>query len=175
MLLFRKALHPEFFGIEGRTRLHLDDYEFEGWIFKGGHVARFQHNGVCISEVVHEQPEILPERGLVITMPCAGEKDHEERISEQMFYMTTMQTETLSDHLYMSTYNEMLEHAQDTSAISVQWNDDVERPNLSILDLQRYREEVHIQGYHLRSDCNLILRTQSLFKIAEQDEGQDAD
>ena len=33
LLLFRNALHPEFFGIEGRQRIEHGEYEFEGWIF----------------------------------------------------------------------------------------------------------------------------------------------
>lgn len=31
--------------------------------------------------------------------------------------------------------------------------------------MQRYRSEIHIQGYHLRSDCGLVLRTQSMFQV----------
>jgi hypothetical protein len=81
-----------------------------------------------------------------------------------------MQTETLSDHLYMSTYKEMIEHARESDAIMSAWTDDNGRPNLSLLDVQRYRQEVHLQGYHLRSDCGLILRTQSLFQIDNNDD-----
>jgi hypothetical protein len=84
--------------------------------------------------------------------------------------MTSMQTETLSDHLYMSTYKEMIEHARESDAIMSVWTDEQGKPNLSLLDVQRYRLEVHLQGYHLRSDCGLILRTQSLFQIDSNDE-----
>ena len=87
--------------------------------------------------------------------------------------MTSMQTETLSDHLYLSTYKEMIEHARESDAIMSAWTDDNGRPNLSLLDVQRYRTEVHLQGYHLRSDCGLILRTQSLFQIGDGEETGD--
>ena len=40
--------------------------------------------------------------------------------------------------------------------------------NLSLVDVQRYRDEVHSQGYHLRSDCGLVLRTQSIFQVKEE-------
>ena len=165
MLVYRKALHPEFFGLEGRNRIDHEGYDFEGWIYKGGHVVRFQLDGQCVSEVVLDNAEHLPERGLVASLPCAGEKDFEERFSDSLQYMTTMQTETLSDHLYMGTYKEMLDHARENNSIFSAWTDDDGRPNLSLLDIQRHRDEVHTQGYHLRSDCGLVLRTQSLFQL----------
>lgn len=172
-LVYRKALHPEFFGIEGRKHIPHDDADFEGWIFRGGHVARFQMDGKCICEVVTDRPEELPEGGLVTMLPCAGEKDFEEKFSKRLLYMTSMQTETLSDHLYQSTYREMIEHARESDAIMTAWTDEANRPNLSLLDVQRYRAEVHLQGYHLRSDCGLVLRTQTLFQIVDEEEQEE--
>jgi hypothetical protein len=165
LLLYRKALHPEFFAVDGRRRVDHGDYELEAWIFKGGHVVRFQHGGLCVCEVVAEHFDHLPEKGRVNILPCAGEHDHEEKVSEQLTYMTSMQTETLSDHLYLGTYREMVEHAKGCDGLLVTWDDSARKPNLSLVDIQRYRTEVHVQSYHLRSDCGLVLRTQSLFQV----------
>eukprot|EP00400_MALV-I_sp_L67-5_P000702 gene702-883_t len=137
--------------------------DFEGWIFRGGHVARFQIDGQCVCEVLIENTEPLPERGLVTTLPCAGEKDFEEQFSKRLVYMTSMQTETLSEHLFLSTYKEMIEHARESDAIMSAWTDELGRPNLSLMDMQRYRNEVHLQGYHLRSDCGLATRSPAFF------------
>lgn len=163
LLLYRGALHPEFFGIEGRKRLAHGDYEFESWIFRGGHALRFEFGGLCVSEVVTDQSG-MPDRGLLATMPCAGEKDHEAEIADRVAYLTSMQTETLTDHLYLDTYNELLDHGRECDGLMSVWTDEARRPNLSMLDTQRYADEVHVQGYHLRSDCGLVLRTQSIFQ-----------
>lgn len=165
LYLYRTALHPEFFGIEGRQRIEHGDYEFEAWIFRGGHALRFEHGAMCISEIVIDTADHLPERGLVSALPCAGEKDHEQEFGDQIMYMTSMQTEMLSDHLYLSTYNELATH-QGNGLLST-WQDDLGRNNLSLVDLQRYRDQVHVQGYHMRSDCGLVLRTQSIFHIQD--------
>jgi hypothetical protein len=167
MLVYRKAVHPEFFQIEGRRRLEHPQYEFEGWVFKGGHAGRFQFGELCVCEVVVEGGQNLPEKGLVATMPCAGEREFEEKFGDGLKYLTTLQTETLSEHLYTGTYREMLSHARDRNCISTQWTDAQGRPNLSLLDVQRYLNAVHIQGYHLRSDCGMVLRTQSMFEMNE--------
>jgi hypothetical protein len=173
MLVYRKPLHPEFFGIEGRRRIDQDDFEFEGWIFPGGQVARFQSGNVTVCEVVTDQVENLPEKGLAANLPCAGERDYENTFGDLVTYMTTMQTETLSEHLYESTYREMLDHARISNSLVFMPERGHSRPELSLLGMQRYRTEVHVQGYHLRADCGLVLRTQSLFKLGVEEEPED--
>ncbi len=165
MLVYRNALHPEFFGIEGRRRIDHGEYEFEAWIFRGGHALRFQHDGLCLSEIIFDQVESLPERGLVATFPCAGEKDHDATFGEKLVYMTSMQTEVLSDHLYLGTYREMVEHGRSSDGLMSLWQDDGGKSNLSLLDMQRFNDQVHVQSYHLRSDCGLVLRTQTIFQV----------
>lgn len=164
MLLFRNAIHPEFFPVAGRRRIQHGDYEFESWIFRGGHVLRFEFDSVCVTEVVSDQMEKLPDRGLAATLPCAGEKDHEMDFGDHIAYMTSMQTETLSDHLYQSTYNELLEHGRMCEGLMTIWADELGRNNLSLIDTQRFSDQVHVQAYHCRSDCGLVLRTQSIFQ-----------
>ncbi|MHC5024307.1 MAG: hypothetical protein ACYTGG_10430 [Planctomycetota bacterium] len=167
MLLYRHALHPEFFRIDGRQRVQHGDYEYEAWIFRGGHVLRFEHNGLCVSEVVTPEPEPLPERGLVTTLPCAGERDHESEFAERIVFMTSMQTETLTDHLYLSTYNELLEHGRNQHALLTLWHEGDGKANLSLIEGQRRSHEMHIQCYHLRADCGLVLRTQTIFELKD--------
>jgi hypothetical protein len=167
MLLYRRAVHPEFFGIEARRKLLHGDYEFEGWIFKGGHCVRFQYGAISFCEVVVDNPTSLPDRGLAGTLPCAGEHDHEEKVTEQIAYMTTIQSESLSDHLYLGTYKEMLQHGRDSDSLMVAWTEANGKPNLSLIDIQRFRNELHVQGYHLRASSGLVLRTQSMIQLPE--------
>ncbi len=166
MLLYRNAVHPEFFGIDGRRRIEHGEYEFEAWIFRGGHALRFEHDSQCMTEVISDQLELLPERGQTAVFPCAGEKDHESTMGDNVVYVTSMQTEVLTDHLYLGTYNEMLEHGREIDGLMSVWTEDLAgKPSLSLLDMQRFAEEVHVQSYHLRTDCGLVLRSQSIFKI----------
>ncbi len=165
MLLYRNALHPEFFGIEGRRRFEQAEYEFEGWVFRGGHSLSFQHDGLCLTEIVTALVEPLPERGLIASFPCAGEKDHDTTFGDRLVYVTSIQTELLTDHLYLCTYNEMIEHGRDVGGLMSVWVGEDHKPNLSLLDFQPMADRVDIQSYHLRSDCSLVLRTQTIFRV----------
>jgi hypothetical protein len=167
MLLYRRAVHPEFFGIEARRKVQHGDYEFEGWIFKGGHCIRFQYGAISFCEVVVDNPTSLPDRGLAGTLPCAGEHDHDEKITEEINYMTSIQSESLSDHLYLGTYKEMLQHGRDSDSLMVAWSEPNGKQNLSLIDLQRFRNELHVQSFHLRATSGLVLRTQSMVQLPE--------
>ncbi len=174
LLVYRKAVHPDFFAIESRKRIENGAIEAEAWITKGGHAVRFQFGDTCVVEVITDQPQGLPERGLTTNMICAGEHDHEESVTESLQFMTTVQTETLAEHLYLGTYKEMLTHGRDNESLTVVWGDPLtQKPNLSVVDLQRYKSEIHAQSWHLRSDCGLVLRTQSMFQLNEQPKRSD--
>src|SRR5687768_2780899 len=92
MLLYRGAIHPEFFPIVGRRRIEHGEYEFESWLFQGGHVLRYEFDSVVVTEVVTDRQDRLPDRNLLTTLPCAGEKDHETDFGDHIVYMTSMQT-----------------------------------------------------------------------------------
>lgn len=170
MALYRGAIHPEFFDIRDRVRVRHGEYQFEAWIFEGGHVARFELGDHCVSEVVIEEMSPLPERGLITALPCAGERDYESDLTEKVGFMTSIQTETLTDHLYLGTFEELLEHGEMCDGISTSWEDGAGRRYLSMLETQRYRDEIHLQAYHLHAEGGLVLRSQSIFQVRKQGE-----
>ena len=114
-----------------------------------------------------DNPTSLPDRGLAGTLPCAGEHDHDEKITEEINYMTSIQSESLSDHLYLGTYKEMLQHGRDSDSLMVAWSEPNGKQNLSLIDLQRFRNELHVQSFHLRAASGLVLRTQSMVQLPE--------
>ena len=164
LALFRSAVHPEFFEIEERIEIQHAGYDFEAWLFKGGHALRFEFEGTCVTEIITPEPSKLPERGHVNTMQCIGERDHEQEFADRLLVISSMQSEQLSDHLFGDTYDELLEFAQESEAKIIKWEDG-EHHNLSIIDVQRYNKQVHAQGYHLQSEHGHVLRTQAIFEI----------
>jgi hypothetical protein len=166
LMLYQRALHPELFAIQGRRTITQNDYELEAWISPGGHSLRFQTQGHCVTEVVSGQEIQLPERGLIHHLPCIGEKEYDVDVEDRIRFVTAIQTENLSDNLYMATYNEMRDFAEEAEAMTYGWTEsDGGMPNLTVLDLQRYRKEIHAQSYHLLAQGGFILRTQTIFEL----------
>ena len=164
MALFRSAIHPEFFQIEERIEVQHNGYNFEAWLCKGGHVLRFEYEGICVSEVVFPEVDNLPDRGHVTTIICAGERDYEQEFGDRITVINSMQIEFLPEHLFGDSYDELSEFADEVEAKVIRYDDGKER-GLSILDVQRYNDQLHSQSYHLHSDHGVVLRTQSIFEL----------
>ena len=107
LMLYRRALHPELFDLQCRRTFKHGEYEVEAWISPSGHVVRFQVPGHTLTESVIENGDHLPEHGLVHALPCLGEKDYELEPAGRLGYVTTIQTELLTDNLFMATLREM--------------------------------------------------------------------
>ena len=171
MALFRSAIHPEFFNIEERIEVRHNGYDFEAWLFKGGHVLRFEFDGTCVTEVITPDPEVLPERGHVTTMICSGERDHEQEFGDRITLITSMQMELLPEHLFADSYTELVEFGKETRAKVIQYKDEYYH-GASIVDVQRYNDQLHTQSYHLYSQHGLVLRTQSIFELKPESSRQ---
>ncbi len=170
MMLYRRALHPELFELKTRRTFAHGDYEADVWVVPTGHLIRFQVDQRSLTEVVMDRCDHLPELGLVHAIPCLGEKDYEmprDAGDKNIGFVTTIQTESLSDNLYMTTLRELASYADESSSKSIcyQWGDPDGVPCLSLLDVQKYRNEMHIQSYHLTGSNGLVLRTQSIFEV----------
>lgn len=170
LMLYRRALHPELFDLQNRRFDRHGEYQIESWMIPAGHAVRFEVGEHCLTEVVIERGDHLPEHGLVYAIPCLGEKDFElepkmDDVARKIGYVTTIQTENLTDNLYQATHREMLDFAAESSGLAFEWKDADGVACLSVLDAQKYRREYHIQSYHLLGSSGVVLRTQSIFEI----------
>lgn len=170
LMVYRRALHPELFELQERRLTRQANYDAEYWLFPAGHVVRFQVDKDVLVETVIERGDHLPETGLVHALPCLGEKEYEMEPAADaaVGYVTTVQTETLTDNLYAATYKEMVDFAQEVGGLMHRWDDAAGTPCLSLLDTQCYRREFHIQSYHMVGSTGLVLRTQSIFEVLKK-------
>lgn len=191
IILYDRALHPELFALRGRRVVSQGQWELEAWVMQGRHVLRFERGPVCASELVTDQESGLPTLGAVAAFLCAGERDYEHTFGAKpagvggasgppagstpasgvkgvrgsVVYMSTVQTETLSENLYIATCEEMVAHAGENGSLVHAWEEDTGH-GMSILDLQRYANEVHAQAYHLLPTGGIVIRTQTIFELS---------
>lgn len=165
LMVYRRAIHPELFDVQSRKVHRHGEFEAETWVTPGGHVVRFQVEGQSLTEAVLENGDHLPETGLVHALPCLGEKDYDLEPEGRIGYMTTVQTETLTENLYMATLREMRDFAAESNGMLHEWKDTDQTPSLSLVDVQKFRKEFHLQAYHLVGATGLVLRTQTVFEV----------
>lgn len=164
VILYDRALHPEFFDLQDRRVERLNGYDFEAWLMAGGHVLRFELEKLCACELLTDKDRGLPNSGVVAAFLCAGERDFDHSFpTAPLNYITTVQTETLAENLYISTFEELLAFGRDSKAMIHQWEDETGQC-LSMLDTQRHSDEIHIQAYHLLASQGVVLRSQTIFE-----------
>jgi len=164
LVLYNRALHPELFQLKGRKVITHGSYELEAWVMPGQHLLRFGYRSLCLTELVTDQDRSVPSQGIVTAFLCPSEKDYEHTFpTDQVNYMTTVTTETLSQNLYQSTYEELLDLARRNQALAHRWTDEAGKC-LSVIETQRMTKEVHVQTYHMNASNGLVLRTQTIFE-----------
>jgi hypothetical protein len=183
LILYTRPLHPELVQMKARKTVQLKGLgtgpsrlagaaEFEAWLTPLGHMLRYQTRSHCFCELVTDRDAGLPTSGVAFSVPAIGEKDHEQLFTEAcVLYTTSLQTETLPSPIYQTTYREMLELAEEVDALIHTWtlpgsNGNGKEPMrcLSMLELQRFDDEMHAQSTHMFPIGGLVLRTQTVFQ-----------
>ncbi len=163
VFLYGRALHPELFQLRGRQVLRHGDYEVESWAMNGSHLLRFEYKTLCACELVTDSDK-SPTQGVVSSFLCAGEHEFDHRFTkDRVNYMTTVQTETLSENLFATEFEELLELGRGMNALIHRWSDEA-GPCLTVLAMQALNREAHIQAYHLLANGGLVLRSQTIFE-----------
>ncbi len=170
LILYKRALHPELFNVKSRLALSHNAYEFEGWVMPGSHVMRFQFGGECAVELITDMEDGIPDRGIVTAVPCAGERDHDHSFGGKIKYCTTVQTEQLAESLYRASYQELTAESveasksKDRESVMHTWTDEDGGKCASIMIVERLRNYVHADAYHLIANGGVVLRSQTLFE-----------
>ncbi|MEL6330848.1 MAG: DUF2617 family protein [Planctomycetota bacterium] len=157
-------MHPEHFTMRNRRVIRHGAYDIELWVMRGEHAVRFGHRDACLTEAVGRDGTRLPESGMVTSFACNGEHDFDRSFnSTGLSYMTTVQSEQLSENLFEATLAEMRDYAEDAEAAVEAWGDE-SGENLTVVDFQRFSKEVHVQCYHLIASGGHVLRSQTIFE-----------
>jgi len=140
-------------------------YELEVWLMNAAHLLRFEHARHCACELMIEPDRDLPTGGVVTAFLCAGEHEYEHRFDrEGVNYITSVQTETMSEAQYLSTIDEFSDGQIDGVRVQHAWRDEA-GPCLSIVDIQQHSREIHAQAFHLVASTRLVLRSQTIFEL----------
>jgi len=164
--LYKRALHPELFTIYRKQRFFLGDYETIIWIFGCSHLVSVFHGSHSITEVICSPDQMLPQRGLIKSIPFRGEKNISCDWGENFRYQINFQVETMSDNLFRATHKDLAGMAKKRGIFVpfTQWAKDKLVP-FSYLDFEAHTEDLQVHAFHAFPDQNSIIKTQTLFLL----------
>ncbi len=185
LILYRRPLHPELFVLKARKTITAPGgIELETWLLPMGHMLRLTKGGHCVCELVTDRDNGLPTQGVITTFPAVGERDFEQLFEDAaLLYTTSAQTENLTPRLYQASLADMRALAKDTGALVAEWpleatpgsrgsyapaGANLEPAHslgtcLSMLEVQRFGDELHASSTHMHPAGGLVLRTQTVF------------
>jgi hypothetical protein len=168
LLLYQRTLHPELFKIFATEQVTRRAYEADIWLVEGGHVISFSAGKTTLAEVIVTGPNQLPDRGLMQSIPCRGEKYHETAIGTNVKYMISTQEEQLTQTLYDATKHEILSYAQKRELMYSDNPASGENGgSLSVLDIERRSHELLVQSFHLSDDNQMVIKTQAIIEVTK--------
>jgi len=173
LLVYRRCPKFHRFKILDQRTVKHDQYEFESWLLPGGHIVKFADDKHGVIEVVTSKPNSLTSAGRVASLHCADEAEHEERFGKHINYITSVETEIVSGRVYDITLQEMEDFAKSQGAQHCRWQERNSRQDsLSVVDVQRYHRELHVQTWHLDAPCQVIVRSQAIFELVNVEKGE---
>jgi hypothetical protein len=166
LLLYQRTLHPELFKIYATEQVNRRAYEADIWLVEGGHVISFTAGKTTLAEVIVTGPNQLPDRGLMQSIPCRGEKYHETTVGPNVKYMISTQEEQLTQTLYDATKHEIASYAakRELMMAEIPGNGDI-GGSLSVLDIERRSHELLVQSFHLSDDNLMVIKTQAIIEV----------
>ena len=168
LLLYGRTLHPELFKIHANEPVTRRAYEADIWLVEGGHVVSFAAGKTTLVEVIVNNNEQLPERNLIQTIQCRGEKYHEMSAGGNVRYMISTQEEQLTQTLYDATRHEIRTYADKRELMSAEGQLSGDGGAfLSVLDIERRSHELLVQSFHLFDETQMVMKTQAIFEVVK--------
>jgi phage baseplate assembly protein W len=166
LLIYQRTLHPELFKILAAEQVSRRAYDADVWLVEGGHVISLTAGKNTLTEVIATKNEPLTDRGLLQSIPCRGERYHEETYGGTIRYMISTQEEQLTQTLYDATKQEIASYAARRELMAAEIPATPETgAALSVLDIERRSHELLVQSFHLFDENLMVIKTQAIIEV----------
>lgn len=167
LLLYQRTQHPELFRILKTEKVVRRTYEADVWLIEGGHMIALTAGKNTLVEVIVMGQDQHPDRGLIQTVPCRGEKYHEMTApGGNIKYMISTQEEQLTPTLYEATKHEIASYAAKRELMIAEIPSTPEQAgSLSVLDIERRSHELVVHSFHLFDETQMVIKTQAIFEV----------
>ncbi len=166
LFLYDRPLHPELFRHYADYRVRQGRYHADVWITGLSHVITVTMGHRSMSELLSDDNEVLPTRGVLTRFRMKGERDAERRTTDNWHYMVSSQIEIMSEPLYKSVHKDLIRHAARRGWYYAydQWADGDLAP-FTYIDHEARDREFHVHAFHAFPQERTLVKTQSIFEL----------
>ena len=166
LFLYDRPLHPELFHHYADYRVRQGRYHADVWIVGLSHLVTVTMGSRSVTELVANDQEVLPTRGVLTRFRMKGERDAERRTTDGWHYMVSSQVETMDEPLYKSVHNDLVRHAGKRGwYYAYRRLEDGDLNPFTYIDHEARDSEFHVHAFHAFPQQRTLIKTQSIFDL----------
>ena len=166
--VFRKIIHPEFFGIQSRELVEEEYYRAEIWIIDNGHVVTVRTDRHALVEVVAEKTSDAPRRGVIKKAPIRERGLNKIQLPESdgISYSSEYTLDRLPTETYREQHDTAILAAHDRRLMHTfpPAEPDALSP-FTLIDFHVERGALQVSAVHAYPDELTLITTRSTFEI----------
>ncbi|MEX2189027.1 MAG: DUF2617 family protein [Pirellulales bacterium] len=164
--LFNRSLHPELFEVYQSRKFSRSGFEAEIAITSAGHVIKWRHQGITLTEVAAAAHHPLPEKRRLFGHPLKGQRRERVECRGGVTYESDFQLERVEpvqfwsyqhDLAWESSANGMLHRFDASGRIAL--------GALSFIHVETRLRSLTIKAFHTFPDDHAVVRTISRFQL----------
>jgi hypothetical protein len=164
--LYGRSLHPELFEIHTTRSISRDLYEATVEITSAGHVVKWRHQGLTLTEVATAAHHPLPQKRRLFSHPLKGERTDRVECRGGVVYQVTFQLERVQPEVFW-TYQQELSLDGQREGMLYRFNSSgrMALGALSYIHVESRSRSLLIQAFHTFPDDYAVVKSQSTFKL----------
>jgi hypothetical protein len=164
--LYGRALHPELFEVQTSRLVTRDNYEATLQITSAGHVVKWRHQGITLTEVATSAHHPLPERRRLFSYPLKGERNDRVQCRGAISYQTTFQLERVSPEVFWTYQQELtLDVAQEGILYRFDSSGRMALGAMSFMHVEARSRSLIVRAFHTFPDDYAVVKCQSRFSL----------
>ncbi|MEL7497851.1 MAG: DUF2617 family protein [Planctomycetota bacterium] len=166
--LFGQEVHPELFEVCAHRTVERDRYQLELNITPDGHVIRFRHDELVLTEVNAGAHHPLPTLAELLKQSIDGKLRNQLRYEDRIDYQTNVNLELVKPTLFVAV-QQQLDQRVDTQGLVHRFgsNGRLSFGAISYMHVQSFMEHVLVRVFHTFPESGAVVTSESRFSVQD--------
>ncbi len=163
--LFARSVHPELFEICATRIFDREQYQLRLDITRDGHLIRFQHGGVLLTEVSASAFHTLPAQANLISHPIQRSNTNLSRLGD-VSYQSTVELEAVNPQIFV-TIQQQLDSRMECEGLVHRFDSNGRTAfgAVSYMHVQSFQHHVLVRSFHTFPDTCAVMKSESRFSV----------
>ena len=163
--LFARSVHPELFEICATRIFDREEYQLRLDITRDGHLIRFQHGEVLLTEVSASAFHTLPAQANLISHPIQRSNTNLSRVGD-VSYQSTVELEAVNPQIFV-TIQQQLDSRMECEGLVHRFDSNGRTAfgAVSYMHVQSFQNHVLVRSFHTFPDTCAVMKSESRFSV----------